>query len=52
MINKDLLYSTRTSTQYSVITYMRKESGRVDKCITESLCCIPETQHCISIILQ
>ena len=26
--NKDLLYSTGNSTQYSVITYMRKESKR------------------------
>ena len=26
IINKDLLYSTGNSTQYSVITYMRKES--------------------------
>ena len=28
--NKDLLYSTGNSTQYSVITYMGKESERVD----------------------
>ena len=33
--NKDLLYSTGNSTQYSVITYIRKES--------ESLCGAPET---------
>ena len=26
--NKDLLYSTGNSTQYSVITYMRKESEK------------------------
>ena len=26
--NKDLLYSTRNSTQYSVITYIRKESKK------------------------
>ena len=26
--NKDLLHSTRNSTQYSVITYMRKESKK------------------------
>ena len=39
--NKDLLYSTGNSTQYSVITYMRKESEKVY--ITESLCCTPET---------
>ena len=26
--NKDLLYSTGKSTQYSVITYMRKESKK------------------------
>ena len=28
IINKDLLYSTRNSTQYSVITYMGKESEK------------------------
>ena len=34
------------STQYSVGAYMRKESERVDicVCITESLCCTPETK--------
>ena len=31
MINKDLLHSTKNSTQYSVITYMRKESE--EECI-------------------
>ena len=42
--NKDLLYSTGNSTQYSVITYMRKESKkRMNICVTESLCCTPET---------
>ena len=28
IINKDLLYSTGNATQYSVITYMGKESGK------------------------
>ena len=28
IINKDLLYSTGNSTQYTVITYKRKESGK------------------------
>ena len=44
--NKDLLYNTGNSTQYSVMTYMGKESKkRVDICIwiTDSLCCTPET---------
>ena len=44
--NKDLLYSIGNHTQYSVITYMRKESEkRMNICeyITESLCCTPET---------
>ena len=42
--NKDLLYVTGTSTQYSVINFKRKESKkRMNTCITESLCCIPET---------
>ena len=43
--NKDLLYSTGNSTQYSVMTYMGKESKkRVDicKCITDSLCSTEE----------
>ena len=45
-MDKDLLYSTGNSTQYSVMTYMGKESkNRVDICIcmTDSLFCIPET---------
>ena len=44
--NKDLLYSTGNSTQYSAMTYMRKESKkRVDICIcvTDCLCCTAET---------
>ena len=43
--SKDLLCSTGHSTQYSVITYVRKESKKINKCayITESLCCTPET---------
>ena len=40
--NKDL-YSTGNSTEYSVMAYMGKESKRVDICITDSLCCTPET---------
>ena len=39
--NKDLLYSTGNSIQYSLITYMRKELN-ICICITESLCCTPE----------
>ena len=53
MTNKDLLYSTGNSTQYSVMAYMGKESRRVGICTrtTHSLCCIPElTQHCKSTI--
>ena len=51
-INKDLLYSTGNSTQYSLITWMGQESERVDICMciyicvcgcTEPLCCAPET---------
>ena len=43
--SKVLLYSTGNSTQYSVITYMGKESEkkRIYKYINESLCCTPET---------
>ena len=43
--NKDLLYSTGNSTQYSIMAYIGKESKkRVDICIciTDSLCCICE----------
>ena len=49
--NKDLLYSTGNSTQYSIITNMEKESEKkvnVCICITESLCYL----HCKSPILQ
>ena len=37
MVNRDMLYNTGKSTQYSVISYME-----MDTCIckTESLCCI------------
>ena len=43
--NKNLLYSPGNSTRYSVMTYMGKESKKVDICIytTDSLCCMPET---------
>ena len=43
--NGDLLYSTESSTKYSVIIYMGKESERewdVCICITELLCCTAE----------
>ena len=43
--NKDLLYSTGNSTQYFVITYMGKESEKMNIYIytQEPVCCIPET---------
>ena len=43
--NKDLLYSTGNSTQYSVMAYMGKESKRGDiyAYITDAICCPPET---------
>ena len=46
--NKNLLYSTSNSIQYSVMAYMEKnlkKTKRVDICIyiTDSLCCMPET---------
>ena len=46
LTNKDLLYSTGNSTQYSVITQMGKEFENrmtICICITGSLCCTPET---------
>ena len=50
----DPLYSTGKPTQYSVITYMGKESYKewIYAYITESLCCTHElTQHCKSTII-
>ena len=44
--NKNLLYSTGNSTQYSVMTYIRTESKKgvdIGMYITDSLCCIAET---------
>ena len=45
--NKDLLQSKRNYTQNLVITYNGKESEKdyiyIYACITESLCCTPET---------
>ena len=47
IINMDLMYSLGNSTQYSVITYVGKESEEewiyVCICITGSLYCTPET---------
>ena len=49
IVNKDLLYSTGNFTQYSVITYMGKESEEeyIHVCIyiyiSKSLCYTPET---------
>ena len=48
IINKDLLL-TETSSQYSVMTYMGKESKKVDICITDSLCCTTETNTTVYI---
>ena len=42
MANGDLLSSTGNSIQYSVITYMGKESEKEWICIIESLCCTAE----------
>ena len=41
--NKDLLYSTGNSTQYFVMAYMGKERVDICICMTDSLCCTPET---------
>ena len=46
IINKNLLCSTMNSSQYSVITYMGKESEKewiYVYILTEPLCCTPET---------
>ena len=44
------MYSKGNYIQYSVIIYMSKESEKMNicLCITESLCCTPETHHCIN----
>ena len=41
--NKDLLYGTGNSTQYTVTTYRGKESKNGGYTITNSLCSIAET---------
>ena len=55
IINRDILYSTVNSTQYSVVTYMGKESEQkrdICICVTESTCCTPEiNSSCISTVL-
>ena len=42
IINKDLLYSTENSTQYSIITYMgkesKKESDQISRSVVSTLC--------------
>ena len=53
--NKDLLYSTGNSIQYSVMAYMGKESKRVDRCICIKIhfaVHLKLTEHCKSTILQ
>ena len=50
MTNKDLLYSTGNSTQYSGITYMRKEPKKEWIYITESFCCTPENNSIVTIL--
>ena len=45
-MNKNVLYSTGNSTQYSVMTYIRIESKKgvdIGIYITDTLCCIAET---------
>ena len=46
--HKNLLYSTENSTQYSVMTYTGKEFKRVGICMTDSLCCTPETNNIVN----
>ena len=62
MANKDLLYSTGNSTQYSVLTCMGKYLKRGGVCMYVCVCvCVcmihfavqqKLTQHCKSIVLQ
>ena len=53
MGNGDLLYSTGNTTQQSVITYIGKESEKIDisMCITESLCCTQKSLQCCKSII-
>ena len=41
--NEDPLHSTGNSTQYLVITYRGRKSEEECVCVTESLCCTPDT---------
>ena len=43
--NKDLLYNTGNYTRYFVITYKGRQARKIDIyiCISEPLCCTPET---------
>ena len=44
MNNKSLLYSIGNPTQFSVVTYIGKESEKgMDICIYKSLCCTSKT---------
>ena len=54
MTNKYLVYSTGNSTQYSLVTYIGKETKKEWICKTDSLYCVAETnpKHCKSTILQ
>ena len=46
IISKDLLFSTGNTVSCN---YNRRESERIDRSITESLCCIPETDTALVI---
>ena len=52
--NKDLLYSTGNYAEHLVITYMGKECEKIGAyvCVTESICCTPETTPIKSINLE
>ena len=47
--NKDLLYSTENSTQYSVMTYVGKESEKGGICLTDLLSCTAEINTTLKI---
>ena len=50
--NEVLLYNTMDYIQYLVITYNGNNMKKKYKYVTESLCCIPEIQHCKSTTIK
>ena len=51
--NENLLYSSRNSTEWSLVTYMEiQKRGNIHIHIADLLCCTAETQHCKATLLS